>query len=237
MILNALWSCQRTTWLLSNHFCDQQYWVLSGDFKSSSRSVCLALLMNFKSTWQCVFCSVSFHSPEWVMSLRPRLVAFSCPVLVRLAPRQLREWAPKRKKRRKRPETVFGLYRVIALSSASCLPYLGLYFPLRGTFMFNICRVCIQYESFNNFENDTNNESVNEIKLTGFWARNRAAIQQNFLPGPQSYRDFRETKLRSCLTLSLHGMSCCALLVLLFSCPILYFTCLSLYLHALSHPA
>ena len=34
--------------------------------------------------------------------------------------------------------------------------------------MFNICRVCIQYESLNNFENDTNNESVNEIKLTGF---------------------------------------------------------------------
>ena len=219
------------------------------------------------------------------MSLRPRLVAFSCPVLVRLATRRLREWAPKRKKRRKRPETVFGLYRVIALSSVSSLPYLGLYFPLRGTFMFNICCVCIQYESFNNFENDTNNESVNEIKSTGFWSRNRAAIQQNFLPGPQSYRDCRETKLRSCLTLSLfmaclvlrcsfyyfpilsciympqlvfaclvlsclvifdrqsyfksfHCMSCFALLVLLFSCRILYVhasACICMY--ALSCPA
>lgn len=102
------------------------------------------------------------------MSLRPHLVAFSCPVLVRLATRLLRECAPKRKKRRKRPETVFGLYRVIALSSVSCLPYLGLYFPFRGPFMFNICRVCVQYESFNNFENDTNSELVNEIKLAGF---------------------------------------------------------------------
>ena len=157
--------------------------------------------------------------------------------LLRLAARLLREWAPKRKKRRKRPETVFGLYRVIALSSASCLPNLGLYFPFRGPFMFDICRVCIQYESFNNFENDTNNESVNEIKLTGFWARNRAAIQQNFLPGPQSYRDFRETELRSCLTLSLHCMSCFALLVLLFFLSYLVFTCLSLYLHAMSRPA
>ena len=54
-----------------------------------------------------------------------------------------------------------GLYRVIALSS------LGLYFPFRGPLMF-ICRVCIQYESFNNFENDTMKLSVNEIKLTGF---------------------------------------------------------------------
>ena len=34
--------------------------------------------------------------------------------------------------------------------------------------MFDICRVCIQYESNNNFKNDTNNESVDEIKLTGF---------------------------------------------------------------------
>ena len=67
-------------------------------------------------------------------------------------------------------------YRVIALSSVSCLPYLGLYFPFRGPFMFNICRVCVQYESFNNFENDTNNESVNEIKLTGFWATGRTVL-------------------------------------------------------------
>ena len=64
-----------------------------------------------------------------------------------------------------------------------------------------VCRVCIQYESFNNFENDTMKLSVNEIKLTGFWARNRSAIQQNFLSGLQSYRDFRETCPGSCLTL------------------------------------
>lgn len=58
--------------------------------------------------------------------------------------------------------------------------------------MFNICRVCIQYESFNNFENDTNSELVNEIKLAGFWARNRAAIQQNFFQARKVIETFEK---------------------------------------------
>ena len=44
--------------------------------------------------------------------------------------------------------------------------------------LFNVCRVFIQDQSFNNFENDTMKLSVNEAKLTGLWARNCATIQQ-----------------------------------------------------------
>ena len=33
--------------------------------------------------------------------------------------------------------------------------------------LFYVCRVCIQDQSFNNFENDTMKLSVNEAKLTG----------------------------------------------------------------------
>ena len=43
-----------------------------------------------------------------------------------------------------------------------------------------VCRVCIQDQSFNNFENefDTMKLSANEAKLTGLCARNSATIQQ-----------------------------------------------------------
>ena len=43
--------------------------------------------------------------------------------------------------------------------------------------LFYACRVCIQDQSFNNFENGTMKLSVNEAKLTGLWARNFATIQ------------------------------------------------------------
>ena len=39
-----------------------------------------------------------------------------------------------------------------------------------------VSRVCIQDQIFNNFENDTMKVSVNEAKLTGLRARNRATI-------------------------------------------------------------
>ena len=65
--------------------------------------------------------------------------------------------------------------------------------------------VCIQDQSFNNFENDIMNLSLDEAKLSGLWARNFATIQlvliSKFAFGPEksrnrprnSYRDFRET--------------------------------------------
>ena len=43
--------------------------------------------------------------------------------------------------------------------------------------LFCVCCVCIQEQSFNNFENKTMKLSVNKAKLTGFWARNHAIIQ------------------------------------------------------------
>ena len=65
--------------------------------------------------------------------------------------------------------------------------------------MFYVCRDCIQYQSFNNFENDTVNLSVNEANLlvcelgtlllfNWFWF-------QSLLSNPKSYRVFRETKI------------------------------------------
>ena len=42
--------------------------------------------------------------------------------------------------------------------------------------LFCVCRIYIQDQSFNNFDNDTMKLSVNEAKLTGLWARNYAAI-------------------------------------------------------------
>ena len=45
---------------------------------------------------------------------------------------------------------------------------------------FGTCSVCFQNQSLNNFENDTMKVSVNEAKLTGFWARNYATIEQVF---------------------------------------------------------
>ena len=44
-----------------------------------------------------------------------------------------------------------------------------------------VCCVCIQDQSFNNFENNTMKLSVNEVKLTGLWARNCVTIQQLFI--------------------------------------------------------
>ena len=46
--------------------------------------------------------------------------------------------------------------------------------------LFFVCRVCIQDQSFNNFENGTMKLSLNEAKLTGFWAGNCGTIQQAF---------------------------------------------------------
>ena len=43
--------------------------------------------------------------------------------------------------------------------------------------LFCVCCVCIQEQSFNNFENKTMKLSVNEAKLTGLWTRNHATIQ------------------------------------------------------------
>ena len=40
--------------------------------------------------------------------------------------------------------------------------------------------VCIQDQSFNNFENITMKLSVNEAKLTGLWGRNCTTIQLSF---------------------------------------------------------
>ena len=49
--------------------------------------------------------------------------------------------------------------------------------------------VCIQEQSFNNFENKTMKLSVNKAKLTCFWARNHAIIQLvwilKFVLGPK----------------------------------------------------
>ena len=44
--------------------------------------------------------------------------------------------------------------------------------------LFYICLVGIQYQSFNNFENDTMKLSVNEAKLSGLRDRNCATSQQ-----------------------------------------------------------
>ena len=43
--------------------------------------------------------------------------------------------------------------------------------------LFCVCCVCIQEQSFNNFENNTMKLSVSEAKLTVSWARNCATIQ------------------------------------------------------------
>ena len=59
-----------------------------------------------------------------------------------------------------------------------------------------VCRVHIQDQSFNNFENNRMKLSVNEAKLTGLWARNCATIQQVWISlpsGQKSFRAFRET--------------------------------------------
>ena len=55
-----------------------------------------------------------------------------------------------------------------------------------------VCRVYIQGQSFNNFENNKMKLSVNEAKFsTGLWTRNRAAIQQfldfKFFFGPEKF--------------------------------------------------
>ena len=66
----------------------------------------------------------------------------------------------------------------------------GLFLESPGNFsgheLFYVCRVCIQDQSFNNFENDTAiklTKLVNEAKLLSLWARNCARI----------FRAFRET--------------------------------------------
>ena len=54
-----------------------------------------------------------------------------------------------------------------------------------------VCCVCVQDQSFNNFENNTMKLSVDEAKLTGMWAWNCAAFQQvvilKFALGPEKF--------------------------------------------------
>ena len=54
-----------------------------------------------------------------------------------------------------------------------------------------VCCVCVQDQSFNNFENNTMKLSVDETKLTGMWAWNCAAFQQvvilKFALGPEKF--------------------------------------------------
>ena len=47
-----------------------------------------------------------------------------------------------------------------------------------------VCRVCIQDQSFNNFENDTMKLSLNKAKFTGLWAKNCATIRARKVYGP-----------------------------------------------------
>ena len=45
------------------------------------------------------------------------------------------------------------------------------------------CSVFIQDQSFNNFENNTMKLLVNDAKLTGLWARNRAILRPRKVSG------------------------------------------------------
>ena len=59
-----------------------------------------------------------------------------------------------------------------------------------------VCRVHIQDQSFNNFENQRMKLPVNEAKLTGLSVRNCATIQQVWISlpsGQKSFRAFRKT--------------------------------------------
>ena len=44
--------------------------------------------------------------------------------------------------------------------------------------LFSVYNVCIQDQSFHNFENDTMKLLINKSKLTCLWARNCVTIQQ-----------------------------------------------------------
>ena len=59
--------------------------------------------------------------------------------------------------------------RLLQLGPQSCF---------RPRKLLHVYRVYNEDQSFNNFENDTMKLSVNEAKLTDFWARNCASIQQ-----------------------------------------------------------
>ena len=76
--------------------------------------------------------------------------------------------------------------------------------------LFCVCPIYIKEQSFNNFDNDTMNLSVNEEKMTGLWARNCATIQQVLIlkfafgpkkfPGPRLYGSSLEFEfLRECI--------------------------------------
>ena len=41
-----------------------------------------------------------------------------------------------------------------------------------------VCHVCLQYQSFNNFESCTMKLSIKKAKLTGLWAMNCASVQE-----------------------------------------------------------
>ena len=60
--------------------------------------------------------------------------------------------------------------------------------------LFYVCRVYIQDQSINNFENDTMKVSVNEATMTRLWARNWAAIQlvliSKFAFAPENFQGF-----------------------------------------------
>ena len=80
--------------------------------------------------------------------------------------------------------------------------------------MFYVCRVCIQDQSFNNFENNTMKLSVKESKLSGLWARNCATIQKvlikKFAFGPEKLPVLSRNgplamKFAFCVFLSFYG--------------------------------
>ena len=93
------------------------------------------------------------------------------------------------------------------MDTAVSLPFLpkGLFLESPGNFSgpescvvaFCVCCVYIQDQSFNNFENNPMNLSVNEVKLTGLCARTCATIQKLLILksafGPKIFRVFRET--------------------------------------------
>ena len=73
--------------------------------------------------------------------------------------------------------------------------------------MFYVRRVGIQYQTLNNFENDTMKLLANEAKLSGLRARNCATFQQvlslKFVLGPEKLATFRETGPRPCSNVEL----------------------------------
>ena len=73
----------------------------------------------------------------------------------------------------------------------TCFSKVLVAFRARKLKLFCVCRIYIQIQSFNNFDNDTMKISANEAKFTGAWARKGATIKQvwilKFAFGPQKF--------------------------------------------------